>query len=107
MQLNCQKVELDQKQDQFFHVFHEMPPKGPLIEKLRLARHRRRITLSSMHIRGRYALRVTLESPRVAIHMICCVSRAKILNYDARDGRRRTLTSIFDIFIIFHILHYF
>ena len=44
---------------------------------------------------------------RVAIHMICCVSRAKILNYDAPDGRRRTLTSLFLIFDIFVIFQYF
>ena len=44
---------------------------------------------------------------RVAIHMICCVSRAKILNYDAPDGRRRTLTSLFLFFDIFVIFQYF
>ena len=39
--------------------------------------------------------------------MICCVSRAKILNYDAPDGRRRTLTSLFLFFDIFVIFQYF
>ena len=33
---------------------------------------------SSLYILGIYALRVTRISPQVAIHMICCVSRAKI-----------------------------
>ena len=44
---------------------------------------------------------------RVAIHMICCVSRAKILNYDAPDGQRRILTSLFLFFDIFVIFQYF
>ena len=74
----------------------------------KLTAHSPWICPASANYSSRRSLRVI--SPAVAIHMICCVSRAKMWNYDARDGRRRTLTSfflIFDIFIIFHIFHYF
>ena len=42
-----------------------------------------------------------------AIYMICCVSRAKMWNYDARDGRRRSFMKNFMKFRIPWFSQYF
>ena len=48
--------------------------KCPPMQKLSLAHRRRRITLASLHYRGRYALRVTLLSTRRRVFKLFAAS---------------------------------
>ena len=68
-----------------FSHFLENAIKKSAEAKLRLAPQRRRITLSSIHIRARYALRVTLVPARSAFKLFAASAERKCIFEDQKS----------------------